>query len=250
MLGLFKRKRVPTAAMPPGRRAYAIGDVHGRLDLLERLIAQIAVDAAERGVVETDLILLGDLIDRGPESASVVEVAMAASGDSPRVTVLKGNHEAMLGAILAGETRRATAWLQQGGREALESFGVDSAALDEADGATIARLAQAAIRPEVRAWLEALPLYRQIGDYLFVHAGIRPGVPIAEQVEDDLLWIRGEFLDSREDHGLVVVHGHTPRPRVVERANRIGIDTGAYYSDRLTALGLEGTDRWYLSTAD
>jgi serine/threonine protein phosphatase 1 len=247
MLKLFNRP--PASATPEGRRVYAIGDIHGHRDLLEALCARIAADDATRGPIrETDVILLGDLIDRGPDSAGVIRFAMKTTLPFARLTTIKGNHEALFLKILDGEIAQLAGWLHYGGCEMLESFGVDSVLLDdvEANAEAIVAEARRLVPAAIVAWLRALPIAIRIGDYYFVHAGVRPGIPLDEQFEEDALWIRDDFLDSTVDHGATIVHGHTVTPSVVDRRNRIGIDTGAYRSGRLTAVGLEGTERWFI----
>ncbi len=246
MLKRLLRRSDP--CLPPGKRVYAVGDVHGRLDLLEALFEQIRTDDAARAPADTEGILLGDLIDRGPDSAGVVRWAMEADRGFARVSALKGNHEASLLSVLDDRLEWLDNWLNYGGVETLESWGLARQLIRRADGAELAAAARAIIPQEERAWLAALPTTRQIGDYLFVHAGVRPGVAIDKQVEQDLIWIRHEFLDSAADHGAFVVHGHTISEDVVVRGNRVGIDTGAYRSGRLTVLGVEGSERWFLST--
>ncbi|MFW2831022.1 metallophosphoesterase family protein [Sphingomonas sp. ID0503] len=252
MFDFLKRKKPAfTASLPPGRRVYAIGDIHGRLDLLLELSGLIAQDNRERGAAETDVILLGDLIDRGRDSAGVIRFAREAQPPWARLTAIKGNHEAFFLDIYNGNIDRLGPWVEYGGRQMLESFGVNPDLLDDPEANPKAVLAamRAAIPPDVITWIEAMPVAVRVGDYLFVHAGIRPGVPLDEQLEEDALWIREDFLESQADHGATIVHGHTIVPKVVNRANRIGVDTGAYRSDRLTAVGLEGTERWFLQTS-
>ena len=255
MRSLFRRRPAPPpqierapAAIPPGERVYAIGDIHGRLDLMEELLDTIHHDDSLRGPAQTRIVLLGDLIDRGAESAGVVRRAMAGDARFAAFTVLKGNHEASLLAVLEGETRWLTSWLGYGGRAALESWGVTDAVFESRDPLDICTAAARAVPTDERRWLADLPTSERIGDYLFVHAGVRPGVPLDNQREEDLLWIREEFLEDDSDHGVMVVHGHTISPDPEVRCNRVGIDTGAYRSGTLTALGLEGTQRWFLAT--
>jgi serine/threonine protein phosphatase 1 len=244
------RMERPSRAVPDGVRVYAVGDIHGRLDLFDALVERIGRDRAGWSG-EAEVVLLGDYIDRGPQSAELLDRLAGALPDWARWTVLRGNHEqAMLDAADGGpEARRVLrAWLDNGGRETLRSYGMSAimAFSDDLDAI------EAELRVRVPArhlnFLRRLKLTRRIGDYLFVHAGIRPGVALDAQAERDLLWIRDEFLDCREDHGCVVVHGHSITPTVTERDNRIGIDTGAYATGRLTALVLEGEGRRYLST--
>ncbi|QLC25481.1 serine/threonine protein phosphatase [Parasphingopyxis algicola] len=236
------------SAPPSGERLYAIGDIHGRFDLFETLLGKIEADDAEGRAADTTIILLGDLIDRGPESAAVVEHALSWSAGFADMEVLLGNHEASMLAVLAGETRWLDSWLGYGGRETLASYGVPSDLLDMGASADIARAVQSHIPDSHAQWLKDRPLSLRRGDYLFAHAGIRPGRALAAQEARDLLWIRSEFLDSEDDHGAVVVHGHSITPQPEERHNRIGIDTGAYFSDTLTALCLEGGERRFIQS--
>lgn len=249
MFAMFKRKTTQrTAAVPVGERLYAIGDVHGRLDLLDVLLEQIRLDSARRkGDAATRLVLLGDLIDRGPHSAQVVRRVMAGC-DWAATTTLMGNHELAMIEALDGDRDMLRLWLAQGGVEALASWGVDNKVLEAGSEAETIAVASAAVPAAERAWIANRPLSFARGDYLFVHAGIRPGVPLDRQSRRDLLWIRDPFLLSARDHGVVVVHGHTVSQDVEDRGNRIGIDTGAYATGRLTALGIEGDGRWTLST--
>lgn len=243
---LFRRK--PRPAPPAGERVYAIGDIHGRIDLFDALVTAIESDNAARGPARVSLILLGDLVDRGPDSAAVVERAMRWKRDFARLECLLGNHEAAMLAVLRGDTGWLESWLSFGGEETLMSYGVERPLLTDGAPGEIVAAARAAVPPAHIAWLSGLPLHIARGDYLFVHAGIRPGVALATQHPDDLLWIREDFLDDATDHGAVVIHGHSISLDVEERANRIGIDTGAFASGMLTAIGLEGSERWYLKT--
>lgn len=239
----------PAPSIPDGERVYAIGDIHGRLDLFRLLVARIRADNAARGPARVRLVLLGDLVDRGPDSAGLVERCRALAARSDAFVVLKGNHEAMMLDALAGNLNAMAVWLHNGGDAALASWGVDEAAF--ADGPTRACLAAARrqVPAEVIGWLAGLPASHRVGDYLFVHAGIRPDVPIARQTPQDMMWIRREFLDSEAAHPHVIVHGHSIADEVEMRPNRIGIDTGAYRTGVLTALMLEGTERVVLATA-
>ena len=244
---LFSRTDPRAFAIDEGQRLYAIGDIHGRLDLFEDLLARIDIDDAARRDSDTRLILLGDLIDRGPDSAAVVARAMRLH-ISGKCRVLMGNHEEVLIGTWDGDWRMAGLFARIGGRETLLSYGADEAALDAAGPAEIISLTRTLIPA---AHVEFMRLCEQAivaGDYLFVHAGIRPGVPIADQTGEDTRWIRREFLEDARDHDVMVVHGHSITGEVDERSNRIGIDTGAFASGVLTAIGLEGADRWYLST--
>lgn len=241
------------ATAPAGMRIYAIGDMHGRLDLFDQLIERIAYDHAARGDLAAHIVTLGDYIDRGPRSAQLLD--RLADGPPAWATwiLLRGNHEQSLldiHARRAGLERRLSDWLDYGGRETLRSYGVASSIAYGPDPEAI--LAEIAIVVPARhlALLGAMPRFARLGDYYFVHAGVRPGVALDLQQDDDLLWIRDAFLANRDDHGAVVVYGHSISATVDDRPNRIGIDTGAYATGRLTAVVLEGTARRFLSTLD
>ncbi|WBO20809.1 metallophosphoesterase [Sphingomonas abietis] len=239
----------PTSApaIPPGERVYAIGDVHGCADELERLLDMIAQDHAARGPARQTVILLGDLVNRGPDSARAVQVArdLLASGTG---RLVKGNHEELFILAGRGDRRAIRTLLAVGGLTTLASFGLTDEEIHGGNYHDLALLLKQRIPRDILAFLDAAEQKIAIGDYLFVHAGIRPGVPITEQNSADLRWIRDEFLTSQAAHGAMVVHGHTITETVAERENRIGIDTGAYQSGILTAIGLEGSARWFLST--
>jgi serine/threonine protein phosphatase 1 len=232
-----------------GLRVYAIGDIHGRLDLLDALLQRIASDGTTAGDGIRYIVFLGDYIDRGPQSCGVIE---RLAGDPPPgfgAIFLKGNHEDSMIQFLS-DTRVGPNWLQFGGAATLESYGI-TVSPEGPPGEwlrTLQARLHAALPPRHRSFLAGLRTRVAIGDYLFVHAGIRPGVALDRQQELDLLWIREEFLTSRADHGKVVVHGHTITPAPDLRANRIGIDTGAYATNRLTCLVLEGTRRRIIQT--
>jgi serine/threonine protein phosphatase 1 len=227
--------------VPDGRRVYAIGDVHGCLDRLVSLHFQIAADLAANPVESSVLIHLGDYVDRGPDSAGVLW--LLAGTVKPPVSQrvdLMGNHEVMMLEAMGGNLTAASHWLDNGGAATLTSYGVPAA--DQARP-----FAWRAAVPAVHGdWLRHLALMHQEGDYLFVHAGIRPGVPLRAQVADDLLWIREPFLSDRRERDVVVVHGHTPRLDPDVQNNRIGVDTGAAMGGRLTCVVLEGNRMRFL----
>lgn len=240
----------PSRQLKPGERIYAIGDIHGRLDLLEHLLAAIRKDAEGRPPANTKVILLGDLIDRGPDSAELVERAMQYSRATDRFVVLKGNHEVTMVEAVNGDFEAAKAWLQMGGGATLLSWGVAQEMIDTGELPWIMKAARERIPEAVLAWMDALPLHHRVGDLFFVHAGIRPGVPIAEQKDKDLLWITDEFLSCETPHPVFVIHGHSANENGPElQSNRIGVDTGAYRTSRLTAVGLEGAQAWTISTS-
>ncbi len=251
MRSLFNRKsHRPVYALPPGRRVYAVGDIHGRFDLLERLLAQISADAVDCGQ-DVETVFVGDYVDRGAGSAAVIERLAAGPDADMRWVTLRGNHDQILLDILEGTGDVADvvgSWLLLGGRETLRSYGVPWELIMGGDvAATISDLRDRVPAAHLEFLRRTSPSHRA-GDYLFVHAGIRPGIAIDRQRDHDLMWIRREFLHSAHDHGCVVVHGHTPVEAVEELPNRIGIDTGAYASGRLTALVLDGASRRFLAT--
>lgn len=234
-----------------GYRAYAIGDVHGHLDLLDGLLRQIEEDHRLRGGSATPvLVFLGDLIDRGPDSRGVVERVRAGPLRGFQTVALAGNHEEVLLRLLDGEGGLFRQWLGFGGAECLRSYGAQElAGGDLPEPEALARL-RAAIPPDHQAFLRDLGDTFSFGDYLFVHAGIRPGLPLHQQSPTDLRWIRQPFLGDRRDHGRMIVHGHTISRGVDEQPNRIGIDTGAYHFGTLTALAVEGGERWLLQQVE
>jgi serine/threonine protein phosphatase 1 len=237
----------PVASLPDGHRIYAIGDIHGRADLLDSIAREIEADLSSAPVATATAVFLGDYVDRGPHSSRVLERLAHRDFPVPFVA-LRGNHEQMLLTFLADPAFLST-WRQFGGLEALHSFGVDLRDAREGRGydRAHAELVEA-MSPEVRDFLEQTATSFQAGDYFFCHAGVRPNVPLASQLDKDLMWIRDDFLRSPAYHGKVVVHGHTPVGEPDLRPNRINIDTGAYVSGRLTSLVLEGKSRRFLST--
>jgi serine/threonine protein phosphatase 1 len=246
--GLIGGEQAPARGQP-GCRAYAVGDIHGRLDLLDRLLAQIDRDRASRPQKKTFIIFLGDLVDRGPDSAGVVERLRHYRPPGARPVFLAGNHEEVLLRVIEGDDSLLQNWLGFGGAECVSSYGINPEALRHMNAQAAVRMVQARVPAEHRQFLESFADTFRFGDYLFVHAGIRPGVAIEDQDQIDLRWIREPFLTDSKEHGCIVVHGHTIVEQVEERSNRIGIDTGAYYSGVLTAVCIEDDRRWFLSTA-
>lgn len=239
----------PRYAGPPGKRLYAIGDVHGRRDLLDDLLDRIAQDLAEHRTDQVALAFLGDLIDRGPDSAGVIEDLRTLTDFPGRCAFLMGNHEEILLRVLNGEPGVGHDWLGFGGDVCAESYGVDAAALKAMDEVQIAATLRAAIPPAHVAFIKGFNDSISFGDYLLVHAGIRPGVAIEDQEPRDLRWIRDPFLSDAHDHGCMVIHGHTITDGVDQRTNRIGIDTGAYRTGVLTAVVIEEDELRFLSTS-
>jgi serine/threonine protein phosphatase 1 len=248
VFGFGEKKRKSSKRKPStgDRLVYAIGDVHGRLDLLHDLIKQIAADvAASKPADKPVLVFLGDYVDRGAFSRGVID-CLVSLGALPDIELraLKGNHEQALLSFL-DDVEIGPAWLQSGGAATLVSYGV--AAPQTRIATELWEQAREAftkaLPPEHLAFLESLELYVEYGDYVFVHAGMRPGVPIERQSEQDLLWIRQDFLGETRPFSKVVVHGHTPEAEPFLGEIRLGLDTGAYATGILTAARLCGTDR-------
>lgn len=234
-------------AVPPGSVIYAIGDIHGESGKLDLLHSMIRADASRRDTMRKVAVYLGDYVDRGPDSAGVVERLAGDPLPGFETVFLKGNHEEfMLHFLETGDS--SSGWFHNGGLQTLESYGMEvrGHSLWRSDSSELRDSLDEKLPDSHRRFLGALDLYRIEGDYLFVHAGIWPGRALEDQTAADMLWIRNRFLDSSEDHGFMVVHGHTPRDLPEVRPNRIGIDTGAVYGGKLTALALEGGTRDFL----
>jgi serine/threonine protein phosphatase 1 len=250
---LLRRKKtsrpIDSAMIPEGRRVYAIGDIHGRNDLLRQLLDKIIKDDGGRGKAESEIIFLGDLVDRGPDSAGVLDTAMQLKADLGTVRFLMGNHEECYLAATTGDEKSVRFFNRIGGRETILSYEISMKEYIELDMAQLAQRIPELFPQKHIDFVASFEDQIIIGDYAFVHAGIRPGVPLSEQRQKDLRWIREEFLSAQEAFEKVIVYGHTISDDVVETGTRIGIDTGAYHSDKLSALGLQGSERWYLDTA-
>lgn len=269
---------VPRAATPDGTVVYAVGDIHGRADLLRELLDGIRHDARLRPARRRVLVTLGDYVNRGPECRAVVDLLLSPGLGGFEFVSLMGNVEQAMLRYLDGEMAIAINWLEYGGIETAAAYGVacplprrrDEHSLEamrwqdgyqDAYGATmppqpdeIAGLEAlrhelaAALPPEHLAFFRGLRTMWREGGYCFVHAGIVPGLPLDAQPARDCMWIRRRFLDSALDHGAVIVHGHSIAPEPDVRHNRIGIDTGAYKSGVLTCLVLDGAERSFLQT--
>ena len=248
VFGKFARGRAATFAVPAGERAYAIGDIHGRCDLLDELLARIDEDDARRGPARTHLILLGDLIDRGPDSAGVVRTIAQLMAASDRVRLIKGNHEEVLVKAAHGSARAARGLLEIGGYQTLASYGISREEADHGTLQDLIDLIRERVPAEQIALLDSGEDMVLLGDYLFVHAGIRPGKPLDQQKGSELRWTREPFLSARRRDPWMIVHGHTPADDVDYGQQRIGIDTAAFATGVLTAIGLEGEERWFLQT--
>ena len=239
------RKRT---SVPPGSRVYVIGDIHGRLDLFERLIEAIETDDASAANADTTVILLGDLIDRGPDSAGVVKRARKWKKQR-QIRFLAGNHEEMfLEAFDKIDVLRH--FLRHGGRETLLSYGIGRKEFNKASIKELQAMMQQVVPEKDIRFIAGFEDMIEIGDYLFVHAGIHPEKPLEDQKPKDMRWIREPFLRHRAPHSHIVVHGHTIFEEIDERKNRIGIDTGAYRFGKLTALVLEGEERRYIQAVE
>lgn len=250
MFGLWRRQSQvqsnPAFKVPDGVRVYAVGDVHGCLAELDRMLDMIGRERPSD--LETHLVFLGDLVDRGPNSRGVVDRLQSGRLPADRCTFLMGNHEQAMLEVLDGDVGTMTGWLSYGGLQTLESYGIGRAEILQLGTDLPRRMREVVPAAHVR-FIRSFQDSERIGDYLFVHAGIRPGIPLGSQDSFDLRWIRGDFLtDEDTDHGAMVVHGHTISEEPEVRANRIGIDTGCYASGRLTALVLEGAERRFLCT--
>jgi len=253
-LAMFKRRSPALsrdlATIPDGERVYAIGDIHGRDDLFARLLDSLATDCAQRPRAKTTLILLGDLVDRGPDSASVVERAMAIGAPFDRARLLIGNHEEAFLAAFNGDIQRLRYFMRIGGDATIRSYWGDDASYAAATFEEVAARLPSIVPERHRTYLAGGENLIQIGGYVFVHAGIRPGRSLSEQAVKDLRWIREEFISAEPDWRETIVHGHTISKQIDIGENRIGIDTGAYASGNLTAIGLEADSQWIIDTAD
>lgn len=234
--------------LPEGLRVYAVGDIHGCAHLLDMLHGLIETDLRDRPPAEVRIIYLGDYIDRGPDSAGVLERLSQLPPAGIGRVLLKGNHEDMLGNFLT-DPNVGSAWRQLGGLETLLSYRIDvNDVLGRVGFGGLAAELKKRMPPSHVQMLSTLQTSVSFGDYFFCHAGARPGVTLERQDPHDLMWIRHEFLGSSHDFGKTVVHGHSPVERPDVRPNRIDIDTGAYATGRLTALVLEGGGHRFLST--
>jgi serine/threonine protein phosphatase 1 len=230
------RGRRPTLA--PGQRIYAIGDIHGRIDLLDKLLARIDTDIELRPAERPLFVFLGDYVDRGPSSRETID-RLIEHGAAKECVFLRGNHELILVKCL-NDPSLFEKWLRLGGVQTLISYGVPAEILTS--GKQIVELQAAlhgALPPAHFRFFRDLQDFFDCGDFFFAHAGVRPNIDLALQRQSDLLWIRDEFLLSNKDLGKIVVHGHTPTLRVEAGPNRINIDTGAYATGCLTCLVIE-----------
>jgi serine/threonine protein phosphatase 1 len=241
MLGFLRSRRVTKLPrLPEGIRIYAFGDIHGRSDLLKKMFTVIDADIARNPVDRPIEVFLGDYIDRGPDSAQTLDLLIERGLDRETV-FLKGNHEAYFLEVLRDPTKLED-WRQFGGLQTLMSYGIQPTLNpDAAEQTDLIGALNEAVTGDHLSFLQSLKTTFVCGDFFFVHAGVRPGIPLNEQQETDLLWIRNEFLDSDENFGKFIVHGHTPVREPDIRPNRINIDTGAYATGNLTLLTIQGS---------
>ncbi|MCK0195590.1 serine/threonine protein phosphatase [Ancylobacter sp. 6x-1] len=220
------------------RQIYAIGDIHGRLDLLKIMVKLIAADLDQYGREGALVVTLGDIVDRGPDSREVIELLAGNPFKVPYVAIA-GNHEQMFLDFM-GHPRRGMGWCRQGGIETLRSYTVPTAGIMMGRGlSAAAETLEWVMPPHHQQFLRSMRWGVRVPGFFLCHAGVRPGVPLDEQTPEDLFWIREEFLDSKEDFGAMVVHGHTVVPQIDVRSNRINIDTGAYQSGKLSCAVLD-----------
>ncbi len=235
--------------VPPGMRIYAVGDIHGRADLLKRLMRKIEIDADAAPEPRKVLIFLGDYVDRGFQSRDVIDFLIAGDFSRFETYFLRGNHEAAFETFLS-DPEFGPQWAKFGGAETLMSYGIQppraKTQMEEWTG--VCEQLNAVLPTAHRHFLSALSLYETFGDYVFVHAGLKPGQPLDQQCEKDLLWIRDEFLADEHAFEQVVVHGHTPISEPYKDHRRISVDTGAYLTGKLSAACLSGPNVSFLST--
>lgn len=244
-IGCKTNGRQPT--LPDGMRIYAVGDIHGRLDLLDALLTRVEADIARHPIVRPVTVFLGDYIDRGPSSRETVDRLIEHDARFESV-FLKGNHEVIALNCLS-DRNSFDHWLRLGGLETLISYNLAPELIQDRKRIAETQLAfHNAIPQRHFRFFRSMSASFTCGDFFFAHAGVRPGIELSSQVEADLLWIRNEFLSSSSDFGKVVVHGHTPTKRVDIRSNRINIDTGAFGTGCLTSLVLEGEALWTIDT--
>ena len=236
-------------------RSYAIGDVHGHLDLLIEEHRKIAADRAAHGADDAPIVHIGDLVDRGPDSQGVIEYLRAGVASGENWVVLKGNHDRMFTGFLSDVKyhdeglRSDLSYLHYkiGGAATVASYGVKNAA--DRRIVSVHQEAIAAVPQAHRDFLESCPVLFNRGEVMFVHAGVRAGVPLDQQTETDLMWIRGAFLQSGQDYGPLIVHGHTAIDRPRNYGNRVNIDSGAAYGGPLSTVVIEGRDVFHLTAS-
>ena len=239
---------IPLGYVQPGRRVYAIGDLHGQIELLEQMLALIEYDLAKRPCIESILVFLGDYIDRGHGSAAVIERLSSSTLPGTNHFFLSGNHEQLFLDFLNSPVAGA-AWLDYGGSETAVSYVLNSAArrLTPPELVAFGEQLNRLVPESHKQFIASLVHYVEIDGYYFVHAGVCPGVPLDQQKPSDLLWIRDAFLNYDGMFEKVIVHGHTPRPRPENLLSRINVDTGAYATRKLTSVVLENDQRLFIT---
>jgi serine/threonine protein phosphatase 1 len=241
-------KGASAKSLPPGERVYAVGDIHGRADLLGEMQEIIAADVAHRPSSSITVIFLGDYIDRGPASCQVIDMLIGFAATRHHSIFLMGNHEEAMLRFLA-DPHDGHQWWHFGGFETLHSYGIETRDVRLGRGFGMTRSALLAAMPQPhRDFFLSLKFANRLGDFFFCHAGVRPGVALEAQDPHDLIWIREEFLHWDDDFGVTVVHGHTPVAQPELRPNRVNVDTGAYATGRLTCAVIEGSEIAFLST--
>lgn len=236
----------PKGSLPDRQRIYAVGDIHGCADLLEQLLEKIEADDRAQDAAYTQIIFLGDLIDRGPNSARVVARVRQLVMGSDRYRCLLGNHEEVFLKAIGGDLKALAFFTKIGGRETIQSYAISDEEYRACDYPELLALLRERIPAEHISFLESLEDLIIVGDYAFAHAGVRPEVPLAQQKINDLRWIRNEFLDHRGTLEKIIVHGHSISDEVETLAHRIGLDTGAYASGKLSAMAFQDNRRWVL----
>ncbi len=234
------------ARLPKGLRIYAIGDVHGCLKELKALISLIDADTRERPVRNREIVFLGDYVDRGPKNKGVIDYLIELEAGKRKTVFLRGNHDERLARFLSEPEKVGAGFLRWGGDTTMRDYGIIMK--DGESYSAVSKRFQRKFPKSHKAFLRRLKYSHEVGDYFFVHAGIRPGVPLAKQKPSDLMWIRDEFLPSKRQHPKVIVHGHTPVSNPAVHSNRIEVDTRCYDTGRLTAVVLEGSEKRFIQT--
>ena len=227
-------------------RIYALADIHGHFDLFLEAMREIQRDNRQKGSSQTIIVVAGDIVDRGPSSRQLLSYLQHLQSTVTGLIVLRGNHEQLMLDSISGDERAQMTWLKSGGRQTLQAYGVDPGGFADLGLEERTRVLRRAVGDKTYRWLKSLPLSYRSGDYFFCHAGVRPGIELSKQDPHDLMWIRRAFHESENDHGAIIVHGHSDMTDVQLRHNRIGIDAGAHRTGKLAILGLQGAKRWVM----
>lgn len=243
----MKTPKIP--AVPDNDRLYAIGDIHGCTDLLRQMTKTIIEDMENHPAEKHYLVFLGDYVDRGVDSKGTIDFLLNELPKNTTNVFLRGNHDDALLRFLKGDFSSTSFWLPCGGTATIASYGINPFQPGATkDLETLRKKLVEKIPADHLDFLKKTQFYFSLGDYYFAHAGVMPGASLDDQDEQDLMWVRGEFLNSRHDHGKIIVHGHSPSTAPDAQLNRIGIDTGAFASGKLTCLVLQGKKRGFLFT--